>query len=289
MEINNRQSNDSNDGNEDKRSMSQSKRSSDANKCPICLNFIINRSLTDTCFHEFCFNCINEWSLQHNRCPSCRQIYRNILFNIVSAEIFERMPVNASEDEGIDDILYRIVLFIQLMAIRNRTIQERDTIVRELQVLNRRLERSKARNTNRIREEIQDLEKERERLEAHINRLELSAREVNPTQMNAFVNHQNNDINENNEMPDNESNDSLPSLKSIDSNSSNYSGNESDSEGDNEEDNGEDSDSESSDDYEERNSRLKKKRYNWRNSQKRNTNRSKRSLSERKGPQNRRK
>jgi septal ring factor EnvC (AmiA/AmiB activator) len=102
------------------------------------------------------------------------------------------MPVNASEDEGIDDILYRIVLFIQLMAIRNRTIQERDTIVRELQVLNRRLERSKARNTNKIREEIQDLERERERLEAHINRLELSEREVNRTQMNAFINHQNN-------------------------------------------------------------------------------------------------
>jgi division protein CdvB (Snf7/Vps24/ESCRT-III family) len=102
------------------------------------------------------------------------------------------MPVNAAEDEGIDDILYRIVLFIQLMAIRNRKIQERDTIVRELQILNRRFERSKARNTNRIREEIQDLERKRERLEAHINRLELSEREVNPTQMNAFINHQNN-------------------------------------------------------------------------------------------------
>jgi hypothetical protein len=102
------------------------------------------------------------------------------------------MPVNAAEDEGIDDILYRIVLFIQLMAIRNRKIQERDTIVRELQILNRRFERSKAINTNSFREEIQDLERKRERLEAHINRLELSEREVNPTQMNAFINHQNN-------------------------------------------------------------------------------------------------
>jgi hypothetical protein len=272
MEINNRQSNDSNDGNEDKKSMAQTKGSSDANKCPICLNFIANRSLTDTCLHEFCFDCINEWSLQHNRCPSCRQIYWNILFNIVSDEIFEQMPVNAPEDEGINDILYRFVLFIQLMAIRNRMIQERDRIVRELQVLNRRLERSKARNTKSIREDIQDLERERERLEAHINLLELSAREVNPTQMNAFINHQNNDINENNEMPGNESNDSLPSLESIVSISSNDSGHESNIEGDNEEDNGEDSDSESSDDYEERNSRPKKKRNNWRNSQKRNTN-----------------
>src|SRR4051812_47190509 len=31
-------------------------------KCPICLNIPDDRSYTDSCYHEFCFVCLVEWS-----------------------------------------------------------------------------------------------------------------------------------------------------------------------------------------------------------------------------------
>ena len=93
------------------------------------------------------------------------------------------MPVNEPPEENLDinQAIYHMFLFIQLMAIRNQFLERRDQVIHDLQVLNRRLRRSKARNTNEIRERIQELETER--LDSDINRLEVTASDINPTQM----------------------------------------------------------------------------------------------------------
>jgi hypothetical protein len=39
--------------------------------CPICLSRVQERAFTESCLHEFCFSCIEEWSRDHNRCPVC--------------------------------------------------------------------------------------------------------------------------------------------------------------------------------------------------------------------------
>jgi len=42
--------------------------SSPAEKCAICLCMPENRSYTDSCFHEFCFVCLVEWSKARLAC-----------------------------------------------------------------------------------------------------------------------------------------------------------------------------------------------------------------------------
>ena len=59
-------------------------------KCPICLATNRNRALTDPCSHEFCLDCISEWSANHNRCPICRQTYYYVRYNFVSDEKFDQ-------------------------------------------------------------------------------------------------------------------------------------------------------------------------------------------------------
>jgi hypothetical protein len=61
--------------------------------CPVCLNRVQERSYTNTCLHELCFPCIQEWSRNHNRCPVCRESYINILRNIRSSTEYDELPV----------------------------------------------------------------------------------------------------------------------------------------------------------------------------------------------------
>jgi len=61
--------------------------------CPVCLNRVSDRAYTNTCLHEFCHACIDEWSREHNQCPVCRQVFTKILFNIKSSTEYEESPV----------------------------------------------------------------------------------------------------------------------------------------------------------------------------------------------------
>lgn len=51
------------------------------NECPICLEAILPQalSLTNTCRHQFCLQCLSKWSEVHNSCPRCRQIFSVII------------------------------------------------------------------------------------------------------------------------------------------------------------------------------------------------------------------
>lgn len=61
--------------------------------CPICLGKLDNTSFTDSCFHQFCFTCLKEWTKVKPECPLCKQKYTSILFNVTSYEKYEQISV----------------------------------------------------------------------------------------------------------------------------------------------------------------------------------------------------
>ncbi|XP_054160047.1 uncharacterized protein LOC128958255 [Oppia nitens] len=128
----------------------------DPNSCPICLQPVSNRSLTDTCLHEFCYECIHEWSADHNRCPVCRLSYRNIIHNVVSANKYdcETVPDTVAElndeeedneeeednDEEISETIAALLQQIHLLhcvySVRNQNIQQRNKAINDLNAIN---------------------------------------------------------------------------------------------------------------------------------------------------------
>jgi hypothetical protein len=75
--------------------------------CPVCLNRVQERAYTNSCLHEFCFPCIQEWSRNHNRCPVCREFYANILYNIRSSTEYDELPVEEPINE-MNGVLLRV-------------------------------------------------------------------------------------------------------------------------------------------------------------------------------------
>lgn len=75
-----------------------------SNKCPICLESYIKKSLINPCKHTFCFKCISKWSTINTICPICDKY-----FNCINAideslkknvKIKERKFSNFYDDEG---------------------------------------------------------------------------------------------------------------------------------------------------------------------------------------------
>jgi len=46
--------------------------------CSICYNPIDLQGKLETCTHEFCFPCIQKWSMQENSCPMCKRRFNKI-------------------------------------------------------------------------------------------------------------------------------------------------------------------------------------------------------------------
>lgn len=65
-------------------------------KCPICLLDSMERdpSFTNTCFHLFCYSCIENWTKNKATCPLCRTKFTKIIYNIKSATNYEEKPAN---------------------------------------------------------------------------------------------------------------------------------------------------------------------------------------------------
>lgn len=68
-------------------------RSSPPPNCVICMDTCNNKSYTDSCLHEFCFNCIVTWSKVKAVCPLCKQSFTSIIHNVVSNEQYDEYPV----------------------------------------------------------------------------------------------------------------------------------------------------------------------------------------------------
>lgn len=46
---------------------------SEVNKCPICMDTLLDKNLTITkCGHKFCHTCLDKYSCKESKCPICR-------------------------------------------------------------------------------------------------------------------------------------------------------------------------------------------------------------------------
>ncbi len=59
--------------------------------CSICLDPIIRRSSLDTCEHEFCRECIDQWALLSSHCPLCKEEFRKIISWEANQKIIKRV------------------------------------------------------------------------------------------------------------------------------------------------------------------------------------------------------
>lgn len=57
--------------------------------CAICLGSCSNKCFSDTCMHQFCFNCLLQWSKIKAECPLCKQPFKSIIHNVKSNEEYE--------------------------------------------------------------------------------------------------------------------------------------------------------------------------------------------------------
>ncbi|CAG2115414.1 unnamed protein product [Medioppia subpectinata] len=156
--------------------------STEAKSCPICLTQVSNRSLADTCLHEFCFDCLSEWSSTHNRCPVCRQPYRHIIHNIVSEEVFARTPVqhrNEDIDVEVTAVLRQMFLFLRVISARNRSMRLRDQVKENLDQMNARLSRANAGQSHESRRVLAQLEQQIQELRTSLERIDTDITELN--------------------------------------------------------------------------------------------------------------
>lgn len=79
--------------------------------CPICLTVITDLAMTDSCRHEFCFNCIHLWSNYQDRCPLCRSNYSNLMYNLTNDGQFLLLPVEQRQSNMTNE---RILSMIQI-------------------------------------------------------------------------------------------------------------------------------------------------------------------------------
>ena len=49
------------------------------NNCTICLEEVTNKAILNNCCHEYCYDCIKQWSDSSNLCPLCKKSFTYIL------------------------------------------------------------------------------------------------------------------------------------------------------------------------------------------------------------------
>lgn len=100
-------------------------------KCPICLLDCMDRdpSFTNTCFHLFCFVCIENWTKNKATCPLCRTKFTKIIYNIRSASCYDEKvasPIRRDDDDE------RVIIYEQLQGLNtNQMVPNRGSNVDE--------------------------------------------------------------------------------------------------------------------------------------------------------------
>ena len=81
--------------------------------CVICLEKVQNKSFADACFHQFCYDCILEWSKVKAECPLCKQPFKSIIHTVVSMEDYQQywVPDPPSPSSDSDDDFMRSIRF----------------------------------------------------------------------------------------------------------------------------------------------------------------------------------
>ncbi|XP_045160535.2 E3 ubiquitin-protein ligase Topors-like [Mercenaria mercenaria] len=68
--------------------------------CAICLGKLENKSFTDSCFHQFCFVCLVEWSKVKAECPLCKQSFKSIVHNVRSYDDYDQYHIPRPEERN---------------------------------------------------------------------------------------------------------------------------------------------------------------------------------------------
>lgn len=68
--------------------------------CAICLGKLENKSFTDSCFHQFCFVCLVEWSKVKAECPLCKQSFKSIVHNVRSYDDYDQYHIPTPEERN---------------------------------------------------------------------------------------------------------------------------------------------------------------------------------------------
>ncbi|XP_021936963.1 E3 ubiquitin-protein ligase Topors-like isoform X2 [Zootermopsis nevadensis] len=66
--------------------------------CAICLGKSRNKCFTDSCLHQFCFNCLLEWSKVKPECPLCKQSFKSIIHNVRSNEDYDQYHLHPAAE-----------------------------------------------------------------------------------------------------------------------------------------------------------------------------------------------
>ncbi|KAK6643582.1 hypothetical protein RUM43_005092 [Polyplax serrata] len=72
-------------------------RESPDSHCVICLGKLQNKSFTDSCLHQFCFQCLLTWSKVKAECPLCKQPFKSIIHNVRSNLDYDQYHLEAGE------------------------------------------------------------------------------------------------------------------------------------------------------------------------------------------------
>ncbi|XP_030760075.1 E3 ubiquitin-protein ligase Topors-like [Sitophilus oryzae] len=91
--------------------------------CAICLGSCNNKCFSDSCMHQFCFQCLLEWSKIKAECPLCKQAFKSIIHNVKSNEEYDEHVVEAPRNEDLRLFTNEEFLFLPL----SLTPQRHDT------------------------------------------------------------------------------------------------------------------------------------------------------------------
>lgn len=61
--------------------------------CAICMGPVVQLALTNSCLHQFCFDCIAQWTTIAPECPLCRNEYQTVLCDIRTADEYRELQI----------------------------------------------------------------------------------------------------------------------------------------------------------------------------------------------------
>lgn len=61
--------------------------------CAICTGPVVQLTLTNSCLHQFCFDCIAQWTTITPECPLCRTVYQTVLCDIRTSAVYRELHI----------------------------------------------------------------------------------------------------------------------------------------------------------------------------------------------------
>nr|ALL26033.1 ubiquitin E3 ligase ICP0 [Canid alphaherpesvirus 1] len=73
--------------------------------CTICLEPPKNMTVTMSCLHKFCYDCLSEWTKVSNTCPLCKSIIQSMIHSINDDKEFKEIKIVSESIEDSTDLL----------------------------------------------------------------------------------------------------------------------------------------------------------------------------------------